>query len=520
MSDIVLNSAIRNNITAIQRAEEKANKISERLATGNRVNSIIDDPRNFTAASFLKARTDGMNKLLDGIGQNIQAIDMALNGVGAIKNLLEQARIVATQTKEFLKLGEQDPRVEERIVAASPNPLNTLITADNPQAYWRMDGNANNAGSVGGINGIPQNGVGFSGAPLYSNGAGPSAEFNGINQGIRIPDNNAINLQSHPRRTVELVFNADTVSGRQVLYEEGGGVNSFTIYIDNGRLYAVGRDQGAWGPPNISTPINAGQTYHVAFTFDFPGAGEFNVYVDGNNIGSAPVNASFPPHSGDIGIGYSPDGTWYHDGTNGSPNYFDGRISDVALYNAVLTEADFQARANSLISGQSSAFINIDYENLINQIDDIAQDANYRGINLLKNDDMTTYFNEAYTSFLVTEAENFTIEGLGLRDRNFNNLRDVDDIIDRVEAAIERVRKYGDSIIQDLGIIKTRNINLESAIITHKSGAADLTLADMNEEGANMLAAGTRLELSYQALALAADFNNTILQVIGDSPIQ
>lgn len=511
--DIVLSDAARKNITAIKTAEEKIARISERLATGKRVNSVIDDPRNFTAASELMSRTRDMSKLLDGIGQNIRVIDEALNGVEAISHLLDHAEVAATESLEKLLLGEDDPKVIQQGSSFASERLQDVIQADSPLGYWQFDGSASNIGSLAGVDGISQNGVTFGGAPLYYGGGG-SAEFNGVDQGIGIPSNAAINTTQQPQRTVELVFNADTTAGRQVLYEEGGIYNAFSIYIDNGRLYATGRDQADWGPANISTPISAGQTYHVAFVFDWTDTQTFQVYVDGSNIGSVPVNVGFAAHSGAIGVGYSPDGTWYHDGASTFPNYFDGRISDLALYNDALSAAQIQARADTFSNAQTSHYINIDYQNLIEQIDNIAEDAHYRGINLLKNEDMTTYFNQTYTSSLLTEGEDFTIKGLGLLSHGFKDIDTVRDIIDRVRAAQDRVEQFGTRILHDLSIMKTRNINLEESIITHQAGADDLTQADMNEEGANLLAASTRLTLSQTSLALAADFNKSILNVL------
>ncbi len=512
--DVILSATTRKNLTAIQMAEAKVARISEKMATGQRVNTIIDDPRNFTEASALLTRTKNLSRLLDGIGQNVRAIDVALSGTEAIYDMLDQAETVATDSLDKLLNNETDPKVVQQTLSIAGANLQDVIAGDNPVGYWRMDGNATSAGSTGGINGIPQNGVTFGGAPLYTKGGGPSAEFDGVNQGILIPDSVDINLANHPERTVELVFNADTVAGRQVLYEEGASVNAFTIYIDNGRLYAVGRDAGGWGPPNISVPINAGETYHVAFVFDWATTQRFEVYVDGASIGSVPVNANFPPHSGDIGIGYSPDSTWYHDGASGAPNYFDGRISDVALYNTAMTDADMQARVDAFVSSQAVRYINVDYQALIDEIDNLAEDAHYRGINLLMNDDMTTYFNETYTNSLLTEAEDFTVNGLGLFSFNFNDEDTVRDIIDRVQNAKERVRAFGTTILHDLSVIKARNVSIEQAINTHKAGAADLTEADLNEEGASMLAANTRLELSQAALALATEFDRAILSVL------
>src|SRR5690606_4258125 len=55
-----------------------------------------------------------------------------------------------------------------------------------------------------------------------------------------------------------------------------------------------------------------------------------------------------------------------------------------------------------------------DFNKLRSQIDGIVEDANYRGVNLLGGDNLTSYFNEDRSNKLVTEGQDFTALGLGL----------------------------------------------------------------------------------------------------------
>jgi hypothetical protein len=97
---------------------------------------------------------------------------------------------------------------------------------------------------------------------------------------------------------------------------------------------------------NINASITTGQTYHVAFVFDQPN-NSFTGYLDGVSMGSVTVNNQiFPAHSGDIGIGYAPDGVQFHDGDTGGGYYFDGRISDVAIYTKALSGTEVQEHAD------------------------------------------------------------------------------------------------------------------------------------------------------------------------------
>lgn len=237
--------------------------------------------------------------------------------------------------------------------ASSISTLQEEILSNSPIAYFQLDDTgttAVNQGSLGtAVDGTLVNGVTTGEAALYS-GGGQSMRFDGVNDHITIPDNAAINLSAVDQRTIELVFNADNTTGRQVLYEEGGGVNALAIYLDGANIYFNVRDSDEFGPFTITTGIVAGETYHVAATFDSIGTGLFTGYLNGSVVGTGATATDLDAHSGDISIGVSTDGTVYHDGTTSSGNYFDGLISDVAIYNSSLSAGEIIEHA-ALVTG-------------------------------------------------------------------------------------------------------------------------------------------------------------------------
>ena len=244
------------------------------------------------------------------------------------------------------------------------NPLAAAILSDGAGGYWALNETsgtvADNLGTVGAaidgtINGAPTLGA----AELYT-GGGASIDFDGANDGILIPDDASINTGTYTEKTVELVFNADDVTTRQVLYEEGGGTHGFSIYLDGGNVYVTGEHDGVWIDANINAAVATGTTYHVAFVFD-QAADSFEGFLDGVSMGSVSVGgATFPSHSGDVGIGYAPDGLQFHDGEDGSGGYyFDGRISDVAIYTTALSAAQVAAHAD-IVGGTLPAELIID----------------------------------------------------------------------------------------------------------------------------------------------------------------
>lgn len=510
MSDrIVLNAAYRNNILAIRHAQRTVDDVTFRLASGLKVNSALDDPQNFFAARALNNRSSDFSRLLDGIGSSVRTIETGLTGVKSLERLLRLGESVAQQSLDTL--------TAQTLTAAATQPLNTQILAASPVGYWPLGetsgASAINQGSIGGAaNAAYVNGPILGAGALYD-GGGTSVDFNGVNQSASIPNHPQLNTSNHALRSVELVFNADTTAGRQVLYEEGGTTNAFSIYVFNGNLYVNGRDGGAWGPVNISMPIVSGETYHVGFTFDFP-AGVFRGYVNGVEIGNASVNAIFPSHSGNIGIGAMNNGTWFHDGAQAGNNfYFNGRISDVAVYNSVLTPQQFADHAASVTGIVAGSDTNVEFDNVLSQINQLVRDTHYRGVQLLFNDDLTSYFNEDRSHRLVTKGVDFTASGLGVRRTGFNDANGIRDILASIRGALSQVREYGRTLSSDINILSVREAFTRSTINTLSAGALDLTRADENEEGARLLAAQTRLELATTSLALANVLNASVLDL-------
>lgn len=238
--------------------------------------------------------------------------------------------------------------------SASTPTLSSLVLGSSPVAYWQLNEtsgtSADNQGSIGSsVDGTYQNGVTLGSSALYT-GGDYSADFDGTNDYVSVPDNGSLNTMNVYERTIELTFQADTTSGRQVLYEEGGSNNSLAIYIYDGDLYFNGYNTGDWGSFTISESISADQTYHAALVLD-EASGELRGYLDGAEIGSGSISTYLPSHSQNIGIGAMNDAAAYHDGTqSGNGNHFDGQISDVAIYNEVLSDTTIAEHA-SIVDG-------------------------------------------------------------------------------------------------------------------------------------------------------------------------
>jgi flagellin-like hook-associated protein FlgL len=86
---------------------------------------------------------------------------------------------------------------------------------------------------------------------------------------------------------------------------------------------------------------------------------------------------------------------------------------------------------------------------------------------------------------------------------------------EKLNAAISKLRSQASSMAANLSVITTRQDWSAGMISNLQTGSDNLTLADMNEEGANMLALQTRQQLGIQALSLASQANQSIMRLFG-----
>src|SRR5262252_2512265 len=97
MSGITLSSAVRQNLLSLQNTSSLASVTQNRLATGKKVNSALDNPVNFFTASGLDSRSNDISNLLDGIGNGVQVLKAADTGITSLTNLINTAKSIANQ---------------------------------------------------------------------------------------------------------------------------------------------------------------------------------------------------------------------------------------------------------------------------------------------------------------------------------------------------------------------------------------------------------------------------------------
>ena len=156
------------------------------------------------------------------------------------------------------------------------------------------------------------------------------------------------------------------------------------------------------------------------------------------------------------------------------------------------------------------------YNDILNQIDQLANDASYKGVNLLKNDKLKVIFNEDRSSYLEIQGDDASSTGLGLTTQtDWNDNAAVDKAITDAENAIHELRDMASVFGNNYSIVQTRENFTESLVNVLEEGSDKLILADMNEESANMLALQTRQQLGVNSLSLASQAAQSVLQLFG-----
>lgn len=95
INDVSLTAGMRNNLVNLQSTVNLLTRTQDRLSTGKKVNTALDDPTSFFAAQSLTSRASDLNVLKDAMGQAVQTVKAADAGISAISTLIEAAKGIA-----------------------------------------------------------------------------------------------------------------------------------------------------------------------------------------------------------------------------------------------------------------------------------------------------------------------------------------------------------------------------------------------------------------------------------------
>ena len=172
-----------------------------------------------------------------------------------------------------------------------------------------------------------------------------------------------------------------------------------------------------------------------------------------------------------------------------------------------------KALAEQVLSGQgSSTALNTQFNELRAQLDNIVTDASYQGVNLINNaSTLKVNFNESAAAEQTITGTTNSASGLSLNTQSISNASMASDAIAALATALSSVRDRSTTLGSNASFLQVRLDFNTKYINDLKEGADKLTLADSNEEAANLTALQTRQQVGISALALAAQSERSIL---------
>lgn len=425
MNEIVLSRGIRNNLLSLQNSSSLQEITQNRLSTGRKVNTALDDPLNyFQSASFSTSATD-LNRLLDNIGLGIQTIKKTDTTLVSMTRLIEQMqaglRIAQTSNNTVARLASGMNLATTRAIDYLTNP--NLVGTSAPGA-----------------------------AGAFSAGATLQVNFSVPSNPVVAADTFTLTF-TNPMTAQDLVNQINT--------------NAANNNATTGERYLV-------------ASIDAGGRLMVENTT----AGTLQFVLGGTGV---------PPNTlADLFGTFEPP-----------------LPTSTATNTGVITSTTNATRAKFAEQ----------YNDMRAQLTNFAKDAGFNGTNLLYGQSLEIIFNSEATTRMVVRGVVFDSAGLNLvandTRRNMQSDTEVQAGLAKLDAALKQIRAQQATFAANNTVAQTRQEFSKTTVQILKDGSDSLVAADMNEEGANLLALQTRQQLSVQALSLASQSDQAVLRLFG-----
>jgi flagellin len=176
---IILSSAVRQNLLSLQSTADLLSQTQNRLATGKKVNSALDNPTNFFTAAGLDSRASDINNLLDGIGNGVQILQAANTGITSLQKLVDTAKSLANQALQTSAGYSTLSNVSTTIAGATSSDLRGTTTFANASALANVTYSGAAGGTTAATGSLTLGGLigtltgGSAGAPLTNDNTTP-----------------------------------------------------------------------------------------------------------------------------------------------------------------------------------------------------------------------------------------------------------------------------------------------------------------------------------------------------------
>jgi flagellin len=497
---IVLSQSIRSSLLTLQNTAEMQTKVQERLATGKKVNSALDNPTNFFTAASLNRRGNDLSSLLDAMSNGIKTLEAADTGMTSITKVVETMRAYVRQARQdksfkgvsYAITGSTIGNLSFSGGAVGAAPISVAI----PAAAGTTAATLTGAGGFTNV-GPPANSLGTAGS--FTIQAGNLNGGTAVSVALVATDTAAttatkINAALDALADGDGGISVDGSSGQLVFTSTTG--NNVTLASGTAGLLD---DMGFLAPSRASTNGIVGQ----------PNIDSLVATINSNVSLTEKVRAS--NDGGKLRI----------------ENLSTENLSVVGASATAITGGTGAGNTSTVGGNEIRTSLIAQFNELRRQLDKIAGDSGFNGVNLLRADKLKVIFNESGTSLLEIQAKdvNGNVRGIstdansldiGVADATeFSDDDALDARLDKLSNSLTVVQTQASSFGSSLATVQIRQEFTKMMINTLQTGADNLTLADTNEEGANLLALNTRQQLSQTALSLASQASQAVLRLFG-----
>lgn len=493
-SNITLSAGVRSNLLNLQNTAELKNLTQTRLSTGKKVNSALDNPSNFFTAASLSSRASDLSNLLDGMANGIQTIQAANNGLSSITTTLQSMQSTLNQAR-------QDKSFQT-------------------QSY---DINATAIGTAG-----PKS-ISFSGGSV---GTAPVA----VRLNTDATAATAATLTATGGSDLSAADpNLSALDGQTVTFTAGSSTASYTF-----------TNAAAGQKANLLSALTA-----AGFTGTGVAAGLNLSRADGQNITVTTSNAAVSTALGLANGAASTNGVQavaaqvktvdqLVTDINAASSGLNGKVTasndngKLRIQNLSTQDLTTTGVTNGKIDGSTSTgtvagnsvrtSLAKQFNDLRDQLTKFGDDASFNGVNLLRGDNLKLTLNETGTSFInvqakdkngsATSIDNTFLKVDAVTAQNFDSDTTLDGKLDVIKDALSSIRSVSSSLGSQLSSVQARKDFTKQMINTLQVGSDNLTLADTNEEGANLLALNTRQSLQTTSLSFASQADQAVLQFL------
>jgi len=525
-SDITLTSGVRTNLLSLQRAASQTADVNNRLATGKKVNSALDNPTNFFTAASLVSRSNDLSNLLDSMSNGIQTIQAADNGLSSITDTLESMQSTlrqARQDKSFetvsLDLSTFAARTSFTGTEALTLSGGQFGTGTDTIALTKTVGGTTTPASAATVT------TGNFGSTLTFDDAGDELSFDIALNGASAPTTVTINSQTLTDAGIA-GGTIDDVNELQTAVNQAltdAGVTGVTVGVSGSALTFTSSTTGAASEIDISnvTANDAGGADTLSNTSGIAAVSDTG--SDATTTGGTIAAKSVDELVNDINNDTSLKGKIKASNDNGKLRIQNLSTQDLSI-DGVTASGVIDASSTDAMTVDGNkvrADLATQFNDLRDQLDKYADDASFNGINLLRGDLLKLTFNETGTSTIDIQTENgesVDSNSLGIdsiQAADLDSDATIDAKLDVLGAALKEIRSVSSTFGSNLSVVENRQSFTKEMMNTLQTGADNLTLADSNEEGANLMALQTRSQLATTALSFAVQADQTVLRFLG-----